>query len=128
MSKWLPSARGSRPGSGSAYVFDVNANATGAFLRCPSDIDGDEVADLVLVGRGAGRVQARDVNGALVHQFTLGQAEVISAAIVIPDSNGNGARELVALSGSTVEVRDLLTGGLLGAVEFGAAYGQRYPA
>src|SRR5690606_17504096 len=91
---------------------------TAAFLRCPGDVNGDEVADLVLVERGSGRLQVRDVRGVLVNQFTLDHSGATTAALVIPDTNGNGAPELVALAASVAEVRDLLTGGFLGTAEF----------
>ncbi len=108
--------------SGAARVLDSvrSPGAHSAMLHCPGDIDGDGAGEVVLV-TGSGRVRVKALDGTWVTGFDLaGPLEPAVHTRLMADTNGNGAPELVALEGSTAEVRDLLTGGELAVVAFSA--------
>ena len=88
-----------------------------ARLFCPGDIDLDGVADLAAVSSG-GRVVTRSLDGAGASRFALTHAKGLIESQLIPDTDGNGAPELVVLGASVAEVRDLRTGELQSVVDF----------
>ncbi len=93
-------------------------------VQCPGDINGDGVADIVVVTPD-GHATVKDLGGYLVSQFSFSAVTAVAKVVVLPDMNGNGIPELAALqSGSAkVEVRDMLTGAQLSVVNF-----EPYPA
>lgn len=106
---------------GSAYVFDLRSIDEAVSLECPGDINGDGVAELVMV-TGTGRVQVKDLAGAWVNGFQIAGPTRVVHTELMADTNTNGAPELVLLASGdmSAQVRDLLTGGALGSVAFSA--------
>jgi hypothetical protein len=85
------------------------------------DLNGNGTAEILLAGpvgrTGVMRLRLRDaLTGTVVNDFRLDTIHILNAMAAVPDMNGNGAAELVALglygaSGRVrVEVKDMRTG------------------
>jgi len=90
-------------------------------VQCPGDINGDGVADILVVAPD-GHTTVRDLNGELVSHFTMGALSAVDKVVAIPDINANGSPELAALDTGEgyVEVRDSLTGAQFSLMRFDA--------
>lgn len=113
---WGDDENGTR--SGSAYVFDFGTRSRAAFLSCLGDVNGSGTGDLVVLDPERQVALIKDVDGTLINHFALDGIGAPADIALMPDTNGNGAPELVVMTGSRVHVRDLLTGADLGTVAF----------
>jgi hypothetical protein len=91
-----------------------------ALLRCPGDVDGDGSPELVVIDNN-GDVWVKRLNGTLVNHFHAAGVTEVVHALVMPDTNTNGAPELAVQGNDSRDavVHDLLTGGQLAVVPFG---------
>jgi probable HAF family extracellular repeat protein len=89
-------------------------------LHCSRDLSADGSVGIAVVTSDQVTIKALD--GTLINQFALNGLDDLTDTELMPDTNGNGAPELVALSRSSARavVRDLLSGADLGTIEFSA--------
>lgn len=112
---------------GPSFMFEVKGKTPTVFLRCPGDVNSDGTQDITTLVSdvGTNRLTAtiRDVTGKLINQVNFDGLLHPVDMEVMTDINANDASELVVLGkaqGSVqAEVRDSLTGALLGTVDFG---------
>jgi hypothetical protein len=107
--------------SGETYV--VYGRRPTAFdqhrVQCLGGIDSNATNHLAAVTPD-GQATVKDLTGALVSRFAFSDIKQVVDVELMPDVNGNGAPELVALGADSVsvEVRDSLTGAKVSSVSF----------
>lgn len=129
----VPSATGEdgRWFFGAAHVYRLRSGlGQGLALHCAADLDGDGGNELAVV-TAQREVSVRTLDGRQLNAFRLDAFGYLEATAQLPDSNTNGAAELVSLvrkppvlsppslpAPPAGEVRDLLTGATLAGLPF----------